>query len=184
MFFKLLLSGKSYWPYISILLLAVVVVATQYFSQQFLILAALMLLLPLIDNNHDAAKFVFVKTNIVLLFVLLMIIFVVIFLKENLLIFFMTTLVFTALPEEWFFRIYLMQRIGRGLEANVIASVLFSALHAITFGWLYSFLVFLPSLVFGWVYQRQQNFVILVLLHAVSNLVYVAYLSQYLDRFS
>jgi len=184
MYAKSLSFAKIYWPHISSLLLTISVVVTQNFHQKSLVLAIVMLVLPLYDDKRHLLNIVITKTNVLLFFALLAIMVVVISLKPDLLFFYISTLVFAALPEEWFFRAYLMQRIGRGIKANIITSIFFAALHAITFSWIFSFLVFFPSLVFGWLYQWQQNFVTLVLLHSVSNLIYVAYLYQYFETFS
>jgi hypothetical protein len=62
---------------------------------------------------------------------------------------------------------------------NVAASLLFSLMHALTRGWTAAALVFLPSLFYGWLYQRTRDLPLLVLLHALSNLVYVLFLAGY-----
>jgi len=36
-----------------------------------------------------------------------------------------------------------------------------------------------PSLVYGWLYQRTRDLPLIVLLHALSNLVFVMFLSRY-----
>lgn len=83
-----------------------------------------------------------------------------------------------ALPEEWFFRAYFMSRVGNGLRANMIASMLFSGLHGLTRGWGAALLVFMPSLFYGWLYQRTRDLPLLVLVHALSNLVYTLFLAR------
>jgi membrane protease YdiL (CAAX protease family) len=83
-----------------------------------------------------------------------------------------STLLMAALPEEWFFRAYFMTRLGKGVRANAMASVLFSLMHGLTRGWTAAALVFLPSLFYGWLYQRTRDLPLLVLVHALSNIVY------------
>jgi membrane protease YdiL (CAAX protease family) len=95
----------------------------------------------------------------------------------------LTTLLLTALPEEWFFRGYFMGRIGTGLRANLIASTLFSLMHALTRDWMTALLVFVPSLFYGWLYQRNRDLPLLVLLHSLSNVVFALYLAQYVAAF-
>ena len=92
----------------------------------------------------------------------------------------LSILLFTALPEEWFFRAYFMARLGVGWRANLIASLLFSALHGLTRGWETALLVFMPSLFYGWLYQRTQDLPLLVLVHTLSNLVYAMFLARFL----
>lgn len=90
-----------------------------------------------------------------------------------------TTLLMAALPEEWFFRAYFTTRLGKGIRGNIIASLLFSLMHGLTRGWAVAVLVFLPSLFYGWLYQRTRDLPLLVLAHALSNLIYVLFLSGF-----
>jgi len=91
----------------------------------------------------------------------------------------LTTLLMAAVPEEWFFRAYFMTRMGRGIRSNVISSVLFSLLHGLTRGWTAAVLVFLPSLFYGWLFQRTRDLPLLVLVHALSNIVYTLFLAGF-----
>ncbi len=93
----------------------------------------------------------------------------------------LATLLWAALPEEWFFRAYFMERVGHGWRANLTTSLLFSLLHGLTRGWAIAIQVFVPSLFYGWLYQRTRDFPLLVLVHALSNLVFSLYLAQILD---
>lgn len=102
--------------------------------------------------------------------------------KPEYLSFGVTTLLLAALPEEWFFRAYFMTRLGQGWRANLAASLLFSLLHGLTQGWPAAARVFVPSLFFGWLYQRTGNIVLLILVHALSNLVFIVYLAGYLEE--
>lgn len=86
---------------------------------------------------------------------------------------FITTLLFAALPEEWFFRGYFMTRLGLSWRVNLLASLLFASLHGLTHDWMTAALVFLPSLAYGWLYQRTRDLPLVVLTHAVSNLIYM-----------
>jgi membrane protease YdiL (CAAX protease family) len=87
------------------------------------------------------------------------------------------TLLMAAIPEEWFFRAYFMARVGNGWRANLIASLLFSLLHGLTQGWPAAIRVFAPSLFYGWLYQRTRDLPLLVLVHALSNLIYALFLA-------
>ena len=94
----------------------------------------------------------------------------------------LSTLVTAALPEEWFFRAYFMTSVGFGLQANLTASLLFSVLHGLTRGWPIAALVFVPSLFYGWLYQRTRDLPLLVLMHALSNIVFMMFIAAYVDR--
>lgn len=87
-------------------------------------------------------------------------------------------LLLAALPEEWFFRAYFMRCIGTGWRANLIASLLFSLMHGLSRDWTTALLVFAPSLFYGWLYQRTRDLVLLVLVHALSNVTLMLFLRQ------
>ena len=91
----------------------------------------------------------------------------------------LATLLTAAIPEEWFFRAYFMTRIGQGWRANLVPSALFSLLHGLTHDWTTALLVFLPSLFYGWLYQRTRDLPLVVLAHALSNLIYVMFLAGF-----
>ena len=96
----------------------------------------------------------------------------------------LTTLLTAALPEEWFFRAYFMTRLqetrwGRSWRANLVTTLLFGVLHALTRGWLVGLMVLGPSLVYGWLYQRTRDLPLIVLLHTLSNLFFVMFISRY-----
>ena len=87
-----------------------------------------------------------------------------------------------ALPEEWFFRAYLMTSTGQGWLANIAASLLFSLMHGITWGWIAAILVFTPSLFYGCLYQRTRDLPLLVLAHALSNIVFMMFIAGFIER--
>jgi len=96
----------------------------------------------------------------------------------------LATLLLAALPEEWFFRAYIMTRLGSGWRANLIASLLFSLLHGLSRDWQTALMVYPASLCYGWLYQRTRDLPLLVLVHALSNLVFVMFLARYLADLS
>lgn len=92
-----------------------------------------------------------------------------------------SALLIAALPEEWFFRAYLQttletHRRFRGLRAILVASLLFSLIHGLSRDWTTALLVFIPSLFYGWLYQRNHDLLLVVLVHALSNLVFAIFL--------
>jgi len=93
-------------------------------------------------------------------------------------LFALSTFLNAALPEEWFFRAYFMSRHGKGFRANIVASTLFALIHGLTRGWATALLVFMPSLFYGWLYQRTRDLPLLILIHALSNLVFAMFLAQ------
>jgi len=105
----------------------------------------------------------------------------------------MAILLLTALPEEWFFRAYFMTQLERyfasmhnrhtaiAWTANTTASLLFALLHIPTQGW-FGLSVFFPSLFFGWIYQKQKSLTFVIVLHAISNLVFIIYIKEFLHK--
>ena len=93
-------------------------------------------------------------------------------------------LLFTALPEEWFFRSYFMQRLEvlykRKWTANIMTSLAFALLHIPVQGW-QGLSVFVPSLMFGWLYQRNRDLILVILLHTFFNGIYIIYLRDILN---
>ena len=80
-----------------------------------------------------------------------------------------------AFPEEFFFRGFLQDLIGKNLRAVFVASMLFSLAHlpkALFTGEWILLLSFFPSLIMGWLYMKTDNILPCVLFHFLANLVY------------
>lgn len=80
-----------------------------------------------------------------------------------------------SIPEEFFFRGFLQDSIGRNFKAVVFVSLLFSIAHlpkAIFLGEWMSLLSFFPSLIMGWLYMRTNNILPGTIFHLLANLVY------------
>ncbi len=84
-------------------------------------------------------------------------------------------LIGVALPEEFFFRGFLQDSIGKNLQAIFYASLLFSAAHlpkALFLGDWIALLSFFPSLIMGWLYMKTNNILPGTLFHLLANLAY------------
>jgi len=92
----------------------------------------------------------------------------------------------TALPEEWFFRTYFMIQLKKTIQnawqSNIITSVFFASLHMPTQGVL-ALSIIIPSLFFGWVYQQTNDIVLICLLHTLSNIIFLIYITQYIHEY-
>ena len=80
-----------------------------------------------------------------------------------------------SFPEEFFFRGYLQDSMGRTLKAVFFVSLLFSLAHlprAIFLNDWISLLSFFPSLVMGWLYAKTKNILPGTIFHFFANLVY------------
>lgn len=90
-----------------------------------------------------------------------------------------TALVFQILsisfPEEFFFRGFLQDSLGKNIRAVILASLLFSLAHlpkALFMDEWISLLSFFPSLVMGWLYMKTNNILPCVVFHFLANLAY------------
>lgn len=153
------------------------------------VLTALLLLLPFLDRLWQAPDSHSQKSHLPLAVVLFACYSLLTLLNPEELYLALSMLLLVALPEEWFFRAYLMTRIHLFFKdiafkdihsawaANITSSTLFALMHTPTQG-LFGLSVFLPSLVFGWVYQKSNNLIIVILLHSISNLVFLLYIKK------
>lgn len=105
------------------------------------------------------------------------------FVPENNLELATSILLLAALPEEWYFRGYLMKRLEMIQHSphlsNLTTSALFTLLHLPAQGW-FGLSIFIPSLFYGWVFQKTNDLISVILLHTLSNLVFVLHFKQLL----
>jgi len=165
------------------------------------VLTALMLFLPLFDRTWSLPRLNINKSKLFLWLMLLVAGLTLVALNSDYANYAVSTVLFAALPEEWFFRAYFMQRLGqilRGtqclfikqkimggkipgyLPANILTSTLFASLHMPTQGWV-GLSVFFPSLFYGWVYQKTRDLILVILLHALSNIIFIIYLAEHMQ---
>jgi uncharacterized protein len=103
----------------------------------------------------------------------------------------LSALVVTAIPEEIFFRGYLMERLERvwpprrrlfgakvGL-ALVVSSALFAIAHVAVIPNPVRLAVFFPSLVFGWMWSRTGSIAVGALFHAACNVLMLVLQASY-----
>ena len=87
-----------------------------------------------------------------------------------------------ALLEELVFRFLVQESLNRALNdasiapglswANLATSILFALLHLVSHPPLWALSVFLPSLIFGWAWDRYRNLIPCWALHFFYNLLY------------
>jgi membrane protease YdiL (CAAX protease family) len=147
-------------------------------------LTGAMLFFPLLDRHWRLPVFPRTPLNYTLWLGLLLTAAALLIWQPQHLGFALATLLTAALPEEWFFRAYFMTRLqetrwGHSWRANLVTSLLFGGLHGLTRGWMVGLSVLGPSLVYGWLYQHTRDLPLLVLVHALSNLVLVMLISRY-----
>ena len=84
-------------------------------------------------------------------------------------------LLIVSLPEEFFFRGFLQDSIGREFKTVLLVSLLFSIAHlprAFFFDDWISLLSFFPSIVMGWLYMKTNNILPGTIFHFFANLIY------------
>ena len=149
------------------------------FDGRAFLLTALMLFLPLLDRRWSMPAWRCSRAMLAGQLLCLLAGGLVLFLHPEIRALAISTLLLAALPEEWFFRAYFMYRLEqsglRPVHANLGASLLFALLHVPLQG-VFGLSVFFPSLFFGWIYQRSRDLLLVILLHALSNLVFFAWL--------
>jgi len=88
---------------------------------------------------------------------------------------FLFQLLSVAFPEEFFFRGFLQDTIGRNYKAVLLVSLLFAVAHvpkAVLLGDWMSLLTFFPSLVMGWLYMKTNNILPGTIFHLLANLIH------------
>lgn len=81
--------------------------------------------------------------------------------------------VFRGLAQEIVHRALGRRSIAPGLSlANVLVSACFAGLHVFGHGWVFGLSVFLPSLVFGWAWDRWRSVGVAAAIHCAYNLFY------------
>lgn len=146
-------------------------------------LPVLFLLLPFVDSRWRLPATRISKRALVSWSALISIIFFLLYKKPELVNLFVVMTLLAALPEEWFFRSYLQKRLGNNITAVIVVSVLFALMHFITHDSAVVWLVFFPSIFFGWLYKKSDDLLLIVLIHALSNLIYYIYLQTYIEDF-
>ena len=150
------------------------------FPGRLYVLIGLMLFLPLLDRKWTPPRLPRAKINYLSWCGLLSIAALLLAWEPHRTAFAVSALLLAALPEEWFFRAYFMTRLGQGWRANSVTSVLFALAHGLIHGWVTALLVFAPALIYGWLYQRTRDLPLLILVHALSNLVYIMFIARFL----
>lgn len=148
------------------------------------VLTCILLLCPLLDRHWQLPLILHSSQNYTRWLAFLLTAIALLLWQPQFLEYALSTLLTAAIPEEWFFRAYFMSRIektrwGHSWKANIITSILFCGLHTLTRGWPVGLSVLGPSLFYGWLYQQTRDFPLLVLVHALSNLIFVMFLNQY-----
>lgn len=155
-----------------ILFAATISVAMFALQSRDWLLPVLFLLLPFIDTQWRIPRISLGKQQQVSWIIITMVIIILLQQNAQLIDLFTVMLLVAALPEEWFFRAYLQKQLGNNITAIISVSIIFTLMHFITSNSFYSLLVFIPSVIFGITYKKTDDIILLVMLHALSNLLF------------
>ena len=176
------MAGTRFLYINSIALLGYAIFLSPNFEKQYL--GVLLLLLPLIDKSWKFSLSNIFRFNIktwTLCFFILLVLMVDDDRRPDLIF---ITVLFVALPEEWFFRAYFYDRLTgiftSDLLANTLTSAFFALLHVPVHG-VQGLLVFIPSLFFGWIYQHCKDLTLVILIHAMCNYIYFLYIDNFIE---
>ncbi len=159
-------------------------------AEYIYILTGLMLFLPFLDKSLDLRALF--KYEYAWLSILLLLFTIGITINRQTEIeVALSTLILTALPEEWFFRNYALVKVNAFLRsrltyvgthwsewlANISVSTVFALMHLPTQGF-FGLMTFFPSLLFGWIFIRSRDIWLVIIIHFLSNIVYISYLKD------
>ena len=172
------MNNKVIAGYLSVLGLSFLLHALKPGTVYFSLLPLLMLIFPLIAGQSVKLKFSLQDTSlglVVSLFILLPYYLLFGGTEETITAYALGfQLLSVSFPEEFFFRGFLQDSIGKTVRAVLLSSLLFSLAHlpkAIFTGDWMSLLSFFPSLIMGWLYMKTNNILPGVIFHFLANLV-------------
>lgn len=157
-------------------------------NSQSTLLTLLLLLLPLTDRQWFLSSLKNNRAHWLIYAVIVCCSALILAYQPDSINYILSTLLLTALPEEWFFRAYFMSRLQQLLKtfiyykwiANILTSLLFALVHLPNQG-LFGLTVFLPSLFFGWLYQKHKDIVLVICIHTLFNLVYFVFIKNFIN---
>jgi uncharacterized protein len=174
------MRAKAIIGYLALLVLSLLLHAakpanTLYYS----LLPALMLIFPVMIGYRVKLRFS-IKDFILGIIVSLIILapYYVIFgnsMRTITIYVFLFQLLSVSFPEEFFFRGFLQDTVGRNFRSVLLVSLLFAVAHvpkALVLGDWMSLLTFFPSLVMGWLYMKTNNILPGTIFHLLANLAY------------
>lgn len=145
------------------------------------VITALLLLLPFLDRTGSANIYTCYKNRQIYWSVVLLISATILYFNPAYWKQTINIILFVGLPEEWFFRYYFMSKMQRLLSkpvhANILTSVFFTLVHVQVQGFT-GLLVFFPSIIFGYIYLKNKDLLLVVLVHSLSNIIYYLYLDK------
>ena len=169
----------------SIALAGYAIFLSPIFEKQYLSL--LLLLLPLLDRGWKLPISNIYRNNIKLLLPCFLLVLALMVDEDKQPDLLLITILLVALPEEWFFRAYYYDKLTvffkSNLLANILTSAFFALLHMPVQG-MQGLLVFIPSLIFGWVYQKYKNLSLVIIIHALCNYIYLRFVNNFNDLFN
>ncbi len=157
---------------LGLLLMAAFTANTPYQYLLVLYLLFIPFFSPYLVRNTFSSSFtgkLFGISTLKLILICIALIIAILLIHPDLWLYGISTLLLVAWPEEWFFRAYLQRKLGNHLAAIIAVSLVFSITHGLATSWWLAGLVFVPSLIFGFVYQKSGSLLLVILLHTLAN---------------
>jgi membrane protease YdiL (CAAX protease family) len=174
------MRAKAVIGYLAVLVLSLILhtakpANTLYYS----LLPTLMLIFPIMVGHRVKLRFAIKDVILGLVVsVIVLVPYYIIFgesMKTITVYVFLFQLLSVSFPEEFFFRGFLQDTIGRDFRSVLLVSLLFAVAHvpkALLLGDWMSLLTFFPSLVMGWLYMKTNNILPGIVFHLLANIVY------------
>ncbi|MDH5571234.1 MAG: CPBP family intramembrane metalloprotease [Gammaproteobacteria bacterium] len=156
------------------------------YPYQEIALVGIMLFYPFMDRGWHYVHIKYRRDNLAFYFLLFISLVIFLLSGSTTIHFVVFNLLLAAVPEEWFFRAYFQSRLQKYIENNcrgtiwlaavlsiVISSFLFAVVHAVMQGNVLLLpLIFIPSLMFGYIYFKSKDIVLVILVHLLSNVIF------------
>ena len=174
------MRAKAVIGYVALLVLSLLLHAAKpanalYYS----LLPALMLIFPLMVGHRVKLRFSIRDFMLgVVVSIIILAPYYIIFgesMKTITVYVFLFQLLSVSFPEEFFFRGFLQDTIGRNFKSVLLVSMLFAVAHLpklLFLGDWMSLLTFFPSLVMGWLYMKTNNILPGTIFHLLANLIH------------
>jgi membrane protease YdiL (CAAX protease family) len=174
------MRAKAVIGYVALLVLSLLLHAAKpanalYYS----LLPALMLIFPLMVGHRVKLRFSIRDFMLgIVISLIILVPYYVIFgesMKTITVYAFLFQLLSVSFPEEFFFRGFLQDTIGRNFTSVLLVSLLFAVAHLpklLFLGDWMSLLTFFPSLVMGWLYMKTNNILPGTIFHLLANLIH------------
>ncbi len=169
------------YPLVAYILILTLLIILEDRFERFLYL--LLLLIPLVDRKWLLSVSLWPNRQCSILYIscISLVVLLLLFYPDSV-DYYIVMLLVVALPEEWFFRAYLLGKLGSNRKANITVSFAFCFLHILTQGFVIGAMIFVPSYFFGWLYLKTRDIILIIIMHSLFNLCFLLFIKDWLLR--